>query len=124
MSLARVTRRGFLKTACIVTGGVLFGIRLTGRALAAAKQIKDYMLDRINGVYGADASFPVRASQDNAQVKRLYADFLEKPLSHASEKLLHTTWFDKSGGFKALAAKGVFPNPRQVTFDKSPYPYE
>lgn len=102
----------------------LFGIRLTGRALAAAKQIKDYMLDRINGVYGADAAFPVRASQDNAQVKQLYADFLEKPLSHMSEKLLHTSWFDKSEGFKTLTAKGVFPNPRQATFDKSPYPYE
>nr|AAB23664.1 [Fe]-hydrogenase small subunit {N terminus} {EC 1.12.2.1} [Desulfovibrio desulfuricans, ATCC 7757, Peptide Partial, 25 aa] [Desulfovibrio desulfuricans] len=25
----------------------------------AVKQIKDYMLDRINGVYGADAKFPV-----------------------------------------------------------------
>lgn len=49
-------------------GGALVSIRMTGKALAAVKQLKDYMLDRINSVYGADAAFVVRGSQDNTPV--------------------------------------------------------
>ncbi len=123
MSIASFTRRGFLKTACVLTGGALVGLRLTGRAVAAAKQLKEYMLDRINGVYGADAAFKVRASQDNAQVITLYKKFLKQPLSHESEHLLHTTWVDRSKDLAALRAKGLYPNPRAKEFESAPYPY-
>lgn len=124
MQIANITRRGFLKAACIVTGAALIGIRTTGKAVAAAKQLKDYMVDRINSVYAADAKFPVRASQDNAQVKALYKGYLTKPLSHKSEELLHTKWFDKSKGIKELAAKGEFPNPRAAEYEAPQYPHE
>lgn len=125
MKLLKLTRRGFLKAACIATGGALVSIRMTSAAIAKIKEIKDYMVDRINGVYAADAKFPVRASQDNAQVKKLYADFLGKPLSHKSESLLHTQWRDQSEGYKKLVASGVFPNKRdEAIFKKAPYPYE
>ena len=125
MSIPHTTRRGFLKAACMVTGGMLLSIRMTGRAVAAVKEIKNYMQDRIASVYTADAAFPVRASQDNAQVKYLYTHYLEKPLSHKSEELLHTKWFDKSAGYRKLLADGKFPNPRDVDmFAKQPYPYE
>ncbi|WP_428567239.1 MAG: iron hydrogenase small subunit [Solidesulfovibrio sp. DCME] len=123
MSIASFTRRGFLKTACVLTGGALVGLRLTGRAVAAAKQLKEYMMDRIDGVYGADAKFKVRASQDNQQVVTLYKKFLKAPLSHESEHLLHTTWVDRSKDLAALKAKGLYPNPRAKEFDSAPYPY-
>lgn len=124
MSIANFTRRGFLKAACVATGGTLIGLRLTGKAMAAARQLKDYMMDRINGVYGADAKFKIRASQDNGQVKTLYKDYLHEPLGHKSHELLHTKWTDKSAGLKKLAAEGKYPNPRAKEFDKPTYPYE
>ena len=34
MSFATVTRRGFLKGACMLSGGILLGIRMTGKAAA------------------------------------------------------------------------------------------
>lgn len=63
MSFATVTRRGFLKGACMLSGGILLGIRMTGKAAAAVKAFKEYMGDRINGVYGADKQFSKRASK-------------------------------------------------------------
>ncbi|WP_300154195.1 iron hydrogenase small subunit [Solidesulfovibrio sp.] len=123
MSIAGFTRRGFLKTACVLTGGALVGLRLTGRAVAAAKQLKEYMMDRVSGVYGADAAFKVRASQDNGQVIALYRKFLKEPLSHEAEHLLHTKWVDRSKDLAALKAKGLYPNPRAKEFENQPYPY-
>ena len=115
----------FLKGACMLSGGILLGIRMTGKAAAAVKAFKEYMGDRINGVYGADKQFSKRASQDNAQVRTLYESYLGKPLGHKSEELLHTKWFDKSGALKELTAKGVYPNPRHVKeFVASGYPYD
>ena len=66
------------------------------------------MSDRLGGVYGADSKFPRRASQDNQQVRELYANYLGKPLGHKSEQLLHTKWFDKSAKMKELQAKASF----------------
>lgn len=124
MSIGSFTRRGFLKSACILSGGALIGLRLTGKAVAAAKQLKAYMLDRINSVYGADAKFKIRASQDNGQVITLYKKFLHEPLSHESEHLLHTTWVDRSKDLAALKAKGAYPTPRAKEFAGTTYPYE
>ena len=44
MSIANFTRRAFLKYACIVTGVALVGLRFTGKAVAATKKLKEYML--------------------------------------------------------------------------------
>ncbi|MHC1711743.1 MAG: iron hydrogenase small subunit [Solidesulfovibrio sp.] len=124
MSILAYTRRGFLKTACVLSGGALIGLRLTGKAVAAVKQLKEYMMDRIDSVYGADAKFKVRASQDNQQVITLYKKFLKEPLSHESEHLLHTTWVNRSRDLAALTAKGLYPNPRAKEFVGTTYPYE
>ena len=46
-------------------------------------------------LYRLDADNPLRCSHDNPDIKELYADYLEAPLSHLSHKLLHThqeTW--------------------------------
>ena len=50
-------------------------------------------------LYAIDRDATLRASHQNPAVKRLYAEFLEKPLSHTSHELLHThvrgrgTWY-------------------------------
>ena len=124
MSIHNMIRRGFLKGACILSGGLLLGVRMVNKAYASVKEIKDYMGDRINAVYKTDNAFPKRASQDNAQVQAMYKAWLKKPLSHDSEEHLHTKWFDKSKGLKQLMAKGSFPNPRQEEFNTGSYPYK
>jgi ferredoxin hydrogenase small subunit len=125
MSIVQITRRGFLKAVCVASGGMIIGLRLTGKAVAATKQLKDYMMDRINGVYGADSKFKMRASQDNAQVQTMYKEFLDgHPMSHKAEKLLHTTWQDRSKALEKLKAEGAYPTSRAKEFDKPTYPYE
>jgi len=124
MSILHTTRRGFLKAACVMSGATLIGLRWTSKAVAAAKQLKDHMMERIGGVYDADAKFKIRASQDNEQVKALYKNSLEHPLGHKSEKYLHTTYFDRSKGLAKLKADGKFPNPRAEEFAGNTYPYE
>ena len=124
MSIQNMTRRGFLKGACILSGTLLVSIRMTHKVYASVKELKDYMSDRISAVYNTDKAFPKRASQDNEQVQVMYKSWLQKPLSHESEHHLHTKWFDKSNGLKKLTKKGDFPNPRQEEFEGNSYPYE
>ena len=47
---------------------------------------------RSEGLYSEDKTLPNRCSHHNPYVKELYEKFLDKPLSHTSEKLLHTTY--------------------------------
>lgn len=56
---------------------------------------EELALERGNRLYELDKNNPLRYSHENPEVKALYADFLEKPLSHKSHELLHTkqsTW--------------------------------
>ena len=124
MNIIHVTRRAFLKTGCILGGAALIGIRITGKAVAAGKQVKDYMVDRIDSVYGADAKFPARASQDNVQVQTLYKKFLHEPGGHVSHQYLHMHFTDRSKNIAKLKAEGKFPNPRAKEFEGNKYPYE
>lgn len=124
MNIAHVTRRAFLKTGCILGGAALVGIRFTGKAVAATKKMKEYMVDRIDSVYGADAKFPVRASQDNVQVQTLYKKFLGEPGGHDSHQFLHMHFTDRSKYLKKLQAEGHYPNPRAKEFEGNTYPYE
>jgi iron-only hydrogenase group A len=45
---------------------------------------------RAQGLYQDDTDRQIRCSHQNPYIKRLYEEFLEKPLSEKSEKLLHT----------------------------------
>ncbi|MDD5072642.1 MAG: NADH-dependent [FeFe] hydrogenase, group A6 [Candidatus Omnitrophica bacterium] len=47
---------------------------------------------RAAALYEDDKTKAVRCSHQNPYIKRLYKEFLEKPLSEKSEKLLHTTY--------------------------------
>ena len=51
-----------------------------------------YIAKRASVLYHEDENRPLRRSHLNPQVKKLYDDFLGKPLSHKSEELLHTTY--------------------------------
>ncbi len=47
---------------------------------------------RMQALYAIDRDASVRASYQNLAVQRLYADYLEKPLSPRSHELLHTAY--------------------------------
>ncbi len=49
-------------------------------------------MKRAKVLYEDDKNKEVRTSHQNPYIKRLYTEFLEKPLSEKSEKLLHTTY--------------------------------
>jgi iron-only hydrogenase group A len=49
-------------------------------------------MKRAKVLYEDDKNKEVRCSHQNPYIKRLYTEFLEKPLSEKSEKLLHTTY--------------------------------
>ena len=124
MSIKSITRRGFLRGCCILTGGIAFGIHWTGRAVAAALSVKDHMKARIASVYREDKRYPSRTSMDNEQVKLLYKKFLGQPLSEKPHHLLHNHWIDKSGALKKLSDAGQYPGPRGGEFRHKHYPYE
>ena len=46
--------------------------------------------ERGQTLYGLDKTNKIRFSHENPEVAALYADFLEKPLSHKAHELLHT----------------------------------
>ncbi|MBR6061849.1 MAG: [Spirochaetales bacterium] len=50
---------------------------------------------RMEGIYAEDANLPRRKSHENESIKKLYAEFLEKPGSHIAHELLHTHYFKK-----------------------------
>jgi NADH-quinone oxidoreductase subunit G len=56
---------------------------------------EDILLKRIASIYSMDERMVKRKSHHNQAVKQLYKDFLGKPLSHTSHKLLHTRYFPR-----------------------------
>lgn len=51
---------------------------------------------RAKGLYDQDAHMELRFSHDNPDIKKIYDEFLKKPLSLTAEQLLHTTYQDRS----------------------------
>ncbi|MCQ2159177.1 MAG: [FeFe] hydrogenase, group A [Bacteroidales bacterium] len=51
---------------------------------------------RRKAVYAEDSRKPLRKSHENPDIQKLYEEFLGKPLSEKSHKLLHTHYFNKS----------------------------
>ena len=52
--------------------------------------------NRIESLYNRDKEMKVRSSHKNSEILTLYKEFYEKPLSELSEKMLHTTYYDRS----------------------------
>lgn len=53
---------------------------------------------RAAGLYKEDKELSVRKSHENPDIKKLYAEFLDKPGSHKSHELLHTFYEDRFKG--------------------------
>ncbi len=53
---------------------------------------KDAVRSRMKALYGIDRDAKLRCAHHNEQVKRLYDEFLGKPLGERSHHLLHTTY--------------------------------
>lgn len=47
---------------------------------------------RAQAIYDEDMALTLRKSHENPEVKKIYEDYLGKPLGHKSHKLLHTTY--------------------------------
>lgn len=58
---------------------------------------------RITSLYQRDNKNPIRCSHENPQINKIYENFLDKPLSSKSHKLLHTKYKDKSNLIKTPA---------------------
>lgn len=52
---------------------------------------------RIKGLYSRDSAMKLRLSHENPEIKQVYAEFYEAPGSERAERLLHTSYIDRSG---------------------------
>ncbi|MBQ5858874.1 MAG: iron hydrogenase small subunit, partial [Peptococcaceae bacterium] len=50
---------------------------------------------RIDTNYAKDASYELRNSHDNPEIKDLYSNFIGEPLSHLAHDLLHTHYYSR-----------------------------
>lgn len=66
-----------------------------GQPKADADMAEVIRQKRIDGLYGADASCALRLSHENPEIKAVYEEFYEKPLSEKAEKLLHTHYVSR-----------------------------
>jgi NADP-reducing hydrogenase subunit HndD len=55
----------------------------------------DILKARTAAIYREDAGKPVRKSHENEYIKKLYEEYLGKPMSDKAHHLLHTHYFDK-----------------------------
>jgi NADP-reducing hydrogenase subunit HndD len=59
---------------------------------ASVRAEVDIRTERAKALYCEDMAKTYRKSHQNPEIKKIYADFLEKPGSHKSHKLLHTKY--------------------------------
>jgi len=106
MSISSITRRQFIKIA-----GAAAAVSATGVAGVkhAWAQAMSYLDRRLAAVYRRDTEMPIRKSQDNPMVKKLYEEFLEHPNSHFAHHLLHTHYVDRSASLQKVMEKGWKP---------------
>ena len=72
---------------CIGGGGQPKGTLEKGDALRQS---------RIDGLYAQDQKMERRLSHENEEIKQLYKEFYQKPLSPLAEEMLHTNYQEKS----------------------------
>ena len=67
-----------------------------GQPLCPIKDLDKYRMDRSKGLFDRDKERVIRCAHDNKELKQLYKNYLKKPISEESYKLLHTSYSDKS----------------------------
>lgn len=79
-----------------------------GGCIGGGGQPKDFMADdddsrkaRIASLYQRDADLPIRSSHENTEIKELYEDFYQKPLSGLAKEMLHTMYQDRSSDIRS-----------------------
>jgi len=65
---------------------------LNGGGQPYARENSSILSKRAEAIYKADEGLPIRKSHENPYIKKLYAEYLEKPGSHIAHKLLHTKY--------------------------------
>lgn len=74
-------------------GGCIGGGGQPKVLVANEKEIKS---KRMSSIYNKDNKSRIRYSYKNKEIKKIYDNFLEYPLSKKSIQILHTNYFDKS----------------------------
>lgn len=85
-----------------------------GGCIGGGGQPKDILKDkdavrkaRIQSLYQRDSNLKIRKSHENPEIQEVYEAFYGKPLSEMAEKMLHTSYEDKSmifeGGKKSMS---------------------
>ena len=72
-----------------------------GGTLRSKKAYIPYAMKRRETIFNIDRKTKVRQSHNNAQVKKLYADYLEKPHSEKAHHMLHTHYMSRPCGVDA-----------------------
>ncbi|MGV8057570.1 MAG: iron hydrogenase small subunit [Smithellaceae bacterium] len=90
-----VTRREFITIGGIV---VAFLALPAVWIKMATSSNNNYIQARIKGLYKDDEKSVIRVSHANKSVARYYKEFGGEPLGHLSEKLLHTTYINRTKG--------------------------
>jgi NADP-reducing hydrogenase subunit HndD len=60
--------------------------------MAHVRNFTDLKAMRAAVLYQQDGANEVRKSHENPSVKKIYADFFEKPGSHKAHEILHTSY--------------------------------
>ncbi len=60
---------------------------------------------RKEGLFNIDENLKIRNSYENEDIINIYKDFLEHPLSKTAEKLLHTSYINRSADLKVVRQK-------------------
>lgn len=68
---------------------------------------KEVKQKRIDSLYNRDSNNKIRVSHENPDIIKLYKEFLGKPLSEKSKKLLHTKYTDRSKLIQDLYIKNM-----------------
>lgn len=68
-----------------------------GQPLGITSKQQEINEIRAAGLYDEDSKLKIRHSYENPDIIDIYQSYLDFPLSHRSEKLLHTKYQDKSG---------------------------
>ena len=96
-NLEKLLKNGMIKYHFIEVmncrGGCIGG---GGQPLVPIPKLDEIRQKRIEGLYKCDTISNVRNSYENPDINKIYDEFLEKPLSEISHKLLHTTYQDRS----------------------------
>ena len=67
-----------------------------GQPLTILNKADDIKKQRIETLYKRDYDSNFKSSYQNPDIKKIYRDFLQHPLSDKSKELLHTKYEDKS----------------------------